>query len=132
MLRDARFCRQCAAMPSTSSLILGFVLAACAAMALVLWTAQGDTNEDGLLIAVFPPAASERTIMTAIAQADGSFVRASLPRNVVIAHSATPGFAQRLKANGAWLTYSEAPFGDGLAGCLALATVPFEPAVVGR
>jgi hypothetical protein len=115
-------------MPSTSTLISSFLLIAVAAMALVLWAAQGGTNEDGLLIAVFPPTASERTIMHAVVEAEGSFVRASLPETIIIAHSTQPGFADRLKAQGAWLTYSDAPFGNGLAGCLALATVPFERA----
>jgi hypothetical protein len=117
-------------MPSTSTLISSFLLIAVAAMALVLWVAQGEVNEDGLVIAVFPPTANERTIMQAVVEANGTFVRASLPETIVIAHSTQPGFADRLKAQGAWLTYSDAPFGNGLAGCLALATVPFEPAVL--
>lgn len=117
-------------MPSTSTLISSFVLIAVAAMALVLWASQGEANEDGLLVAVFPPTADERSIMQAVVAADGTFVRASLPETIVIAHSNEPGFADRLKAEGAWLTYSDAPFGDGLAGCLALATVPFERAEV--
>lgn len=117
-------------MPSTSTLISSFVLLSVAAMALVLWAAQGGANEDGLLIAVFPPTADERTIMQAVVAAEGTFVRASLPETIVIAHSRQPDFADRLKAEGAWLTYSDAPFGNGLAGCLALATVPFERAVV--
>jgi hypothetical protein len=115
-------------MPSTSTLISSFIVLAVAAMALVLSASQGEANEDGLLIAVFPPTADERSIMQAVVAAEGTFVRASLPETIVIAHSNEPGFADRLKAEGAWLTYSNAPFGDGLAGCLALATVPFERA----
>lgn len=98
-------------------------------MALVLWASQSQANEDGLLIAVFPPTVSERTIMQAVTEAGGTFVRASLPETIIIAHSETTGFADRLKNAGAWLTYGQAPFGDGLAGCLALATAPYEPAV---
>jgi hypothetical protein len=117
-------------MPSTSTLISSFLVAAFAAMALVLWASQGGANEDGLLIAVFPPTVDERSIMQAVVAAEGTFVRASLPATIVIAHSNEPGFADRLKAEGAWLTYSDAPFGDGLAGCLALATVPYERAAI--
>lgn len=117
-------------MPSTNALISGFLVAAFAAMALVLWASQGEANEDGLLIAVFPPTADERSIMQAIAAADGTFVRSSLPETTIIAHSNEPGFADRLKTEGAWLTYSDAPFGNGLAGCLALATVPLQGAEI--
>ncbi len=98
-------------------------------MALVLWSAQGSTDENGLLIAVFAPNASEHSIMQAISEAGGTYVRASLPETIVIAHSAQEGFADRLKDAGAWLTFSQAPFGDVMAGCLALATAPYEPAV---
>lgn len=114
------------AMPSTSTLINSFILAACAAMALVLWVSQGDAGEDGLLIAVFPPSTSQQQIMQAVVAADGAFVRSSLPESIVVAHSSTPGFADRLKAQGAWLTYAQAPFGPELGGCLVLASVPFE------
>lgn len=117
-------------MPSTGAVISSFILAACAAMALVLWVSQGDAGEDGLLIAVFPPTASEQQIMQAVVDAEGSFVRASLPRTIVVAHSSTPGFADRLKAQGAWLTYAQAPFGPELGGCLVLASAPYERTVV--
>lgn len=117
-------------MPSTSVLINSFILAACAAMALVIWVSQSDAGEDGLLIAVFPPTASERQIMQAVVAAEGSFVRTSLPETVIVAHSPTPGFAARLKAEGAWLTFAQPPFGPELGGCLALATIPYEPAIV--
>ncbi|MFK7793134.1 MAG: hypothetical protein AB8B88_10750 [Devosiaceae bacterium] len=116
-------------MPSTSTLLSGFILVAFAAMGLVLWAAQSQANEDGLVIAVFPPTASERVIMQAISGAGGTFVRASLPETIVVAHSQAPGLADRLKAHGAWLTYGQAPFGRELGGCLALASVPFEPAI---
>ncbi|MEM6381250.1 MAG: hypothetical protein AAF739_01130 [Pseudomonadota bacterium] len=109
-------------MPNSVTLVSGFVAAAIVSMAFVLWFAQGDANEDGLVLAVFPPMTSEATIMRSIALADGTYVRASLPASIIIAHSSHPGFADRLKSNGAWLTYSEAPFGDQLAGCMALAT----------
>ncbi len=115
-------------MPSTSTLISSFLLIAIGAMALVLWAAQGEANEDGLLIAVFPPTTNERTIMQAVVGAEGTFVRASLPETIVVAHSPQAGFAERLKAQGAWLTYSQAPFGPELGGCLVLASVPFERA----
>lgn len=118
-------------MPSNSTLIGSFILIAFAAMALVLWASQGDAGEDGLLIAVFPPTASERTIMQAVVAADGTFVRASLPESIVVAHSSEPGFADRLKAQGAWLTYAQAPFGPELGGCLVLASVPFERSEAG-
>lgn len=95
-------------------------------MALVLWASQGDASDDGLLIAIFPPTASEQQIMEAVVAADGSFVRSSLPQTIVVAHSETPGFARRLKAQGAWLTYAQAPFGPELGGCMVLATVPYE------
>lgn len=114
-------------MPSTSILISSFILAAMAAMALVLWASQGDAGEDGLLIAVFPPTTSERQIVEAVIAADGSLVRASLPETIVVAHSQTPGFAERLKRERAWLTYAQAPFGPELGGCLVLATAPYEP-----
>ena len=114
-------------MPSTSTLISSFILAAVAAMALVLWLSQGDAGEDGLLIAVFPPTANERQIIEAVIAAEGTYVRASLPETVVVAHSTTPGFAARLKRQGAWLTYAQAPFGPELGGCLVLATAPYEP-----
>jgi hypothetical protein len=116
-------------MPSNSILVSSFILAAVAAMALVLWSAQGPANEDGLLIAVFAPSASERSIMHAVSDSGGTFVRASLPATIIIAHSAQAGFADRLKDAGALLTFSQAPFGDQMAGCLALATAPYEPAV---
>ncbi|MBV6657547.1 MAG: hypothetical protein KI785_07240 [Devosiaceae bacterium] len=115
-------------MPSTPALLTAFTVATLLAMSLVLWMAQGGQNEDGLLIVVFPPAASEGQIMSAIANADGTFVRSSLPKTIVIAHSDQPGLEQRLKASGAWLTYSQAPFGGSLAGCMALAAAPYEPA----
>ncbi|MEM6710792.1 MAG: hypothetical protein AAF590_00730 [Pseudomonadota bacterium] len=115
-------------MPSSSALLSGFVIAATLAMGAVVWATQGGTNEDGLLIAVFPPTMSERAIMETLARADGRFVRPSLPATIVIAHSQTPGFAERLKAHGAWLTYSSALFGAGLGGCMALSTIPYEPA----
>ncbi len=115
-------------MPSSSTLIAGFLLVAVSAMVLVLWASQSDANEDGLMIAVFPPTANERTIMTAVVDAGGTYVRASLPETIIVAHSAEPGFAERLRAQGAWLTYGRSPFGEGLGGCLALATVPYQPA----
>lgn len=117
-------------MPSTSTLVNGFILATCAAMALVLWVSQGDAGEDGLLLAVFPPSASAQQIMQAIVAADGTYVRSSLPETIVVAHSNLPGFADRLKAQGAWLTYAQAPFGPELGGCMVLASAPYERAVV--
>ena len=114
-------------MPSTSALLGSFVLAACAAMALVLWASQSDAGRDGLLIAVFSPTTSERAIMQAIASAEGSYVRSSLPSSIVVAHGDQPGFGDRLKAQGAWLTYAQAPFGPELGGCMVLASVPSEP-----
>jgi hypothetical protein len=115
-------------MPSNSTLIGSFILIAFAAMALVLWASQRDAGEDGLLIAVFPPTASERTIIEAVVAANGTYVRSSLPESIVVAHSTQEGFAERLKAQGAWLTYAQAPFGPELGGCLVLASVPFERA----
>lgn len=117
-------------MPSTSVLINSFILVACAAMALVLWVSQGDAGEDGLLIVVFPPSASQQQIMEAVVAADGAFVRSSLPETIVVAHSSAPGFADRLKEQGAWLTYAQAPFGPELGGCLVLATAPYERTIV--
>ena len=70
-------------MPSASTLVSSFILAAIAAMALVLWVSQGEANEDGLLIAVFPPTASEFQIMRAVVASDGVYVRASLPETIV-------------------------------------------------
>ncbi|MEM1284543.1 MAG: hypothetical protein AAGH43_04090 [Pseudomonadota bacterium] len=119
-------------MPSTSTLISSFVVIAAAAMALVLWISQGEANEDGLLIAVFSPTATEREIMRAVTASDGVFVRSSLPETIVVAQSDSPGFADRLRSEGAWLTYGQSPFGPELAGCLALATAPFEPAELER
>ena len=84
------------------------------------------------MIAVFAPTADERTIMQAIVNAEGTFVRASLPDTIVIVHSNEAGFADRLRAQGAWLTYGQSPFGDQLAGCLVLATMPYEPALLVR
>lgn len=115
-------------MPSTSNLLLSFVCLSIAAMALVLWASQGEASEDGLIIAVFPPSTSERRIMEAVVAADGVLVRASLPQTVVVAHSLSPGFAARLKAQGVWLTYAQAPFGPELGGCMALASAPYAPA----
>jgi hypothetical protein len=117
-------------MPATNTLISSFIVAACTAMALVLWASQGDAGEDGLLIAVFPPTTSEHHIMQAVVAADGNFVRASLPQTIVVAHSSTPGFADRLKVQGAWLTYAQAPFGPELGGCLVLASAPYQRAEV--
>lgn len=94
----------------------------------MLWLTQDGTDENGLLIAVFSPLADEEQIMRSIVLADGVFVRASAPSNFVIAASDAHDFDQRLKTHGALLTYSQNPFGGQLAGCLALATVPFVPA----
>ena len=119
-------------MPSNTTLLLGFVCAAFVLMSAVLFVTQGEANEDGLIIAVFPPTARERAIMASLAAADASLVRTSLPRSVVVVHSDGADLRARLVANGAWLTYSRSPFGMELAGCMALSTVPFEPANLER
>ncbi|CAN0590737.1 unnamed protein product, partial [Ectocarpus sp. 12 AP-2014] len=79
---------------------------------------------------VFAPTTSERTIIEAVVASHGTYVRSSLPESIVVAHSTREGFAERLKAQGAWLTYAQAPFGPELGGCLVLASVPLERAVV--
>ena len=102
---------------SPGRLIGGFAIAAILAMAIVIYVSQASSSAAGILVAVFPPSIQQQETFSAIVAADGSFVRAGVPSNIVLASSETPGFAGRLKEQGALLVYSGPRFGYELAAC---------------
>ena len=61
----------------------------------------------GTAVAVFSPWASTADVFHSVIQADGSLVRpVSWLRRTWIVHSLEPGFAGRLREQGAWAVYS--------------------------
>ena len=102
---------------SPGRLIGGFAIVAILAMAFVIYISQASASAAGILVAVFPPTIEQDETFSAIVAADGAFVRAGTPANIVLAASETPGFAGRLKDEGALLVYAGPRFGYELAAC---------------
>lgn len=73
----------------------------------------------GKMLVVFQPGIAEDEIFARVVQAGGAPVRQTwLPFVWVVAADA-PGFAGRIKAEGALGAYGELPFSPQLAGCFA-------------
>ena len=92
---------------------------------LVLETARLPASGTGTVAVLFDPGRDGERNFRAILAAGGSPVRPVVGSLLWIAHSETPGFAGRLRAEGARAVYGELSFGPVFAGCFAY--VPSEP-----
>ena len=85
--------------------------------------ADADT---GTVVVVFSPTLGATELFEQIILADGSFVNpVSWWRNAWIVHSSEPGFAGRLRAQGAWGAFStDLLRPEALLSCFRIATQP--------
>lgn len=88
-------------------------------MALTLETVRLDDQASGKVAVLFWPTQDAETNFRAIAAAGGAPVRPVIGSAVWIAHSDTPGFVGRLRAQGARAAYGEIRFGPIFAGCFS-------------
>ncbi len=90
-------------------------LAGTAGLALL---ADRPDEASGDLVAVFPPGTGETQALAAVAMSDGSIRRGGPFGPIWLVTSATPGFAGRLRRQGARLVLPGLPFaGLSLGGC---------------
>lgn len=88
-------------------------------VALTIDSARLDDSASGKVAVLFWPSQSAEANFRAIAAAGGAPIRPVLGSTVWIAHSDTPGFVGRLRAQGARAAYSEIRFGPMFAGCFS-------------
>ncbi len=107
---------------------IGLVSGILAAAALVLWlggmaltleTVGLDDQASGKVAVLFWPTQDAEINFRAIAAAGGAPIRPVIGSAVWIAHSDTPGFVGRLRAQGARAAYGEIRFGPIFAGCFS-------------
>ncbi len=93
-------------MTDRSDQIIGSVLASAAGiLTLVMLLAGYHLPPDkGELGVVFPPWMDEAASMTAIVRAGGSIAAGTRFSNIVVAFAPDPGFSDRVREHGAWLT----------------------------
>lgn len=101
-------------------LAAGALLLWTGAMALVLRAAELPDDASGMLVAVFAPGTEAPAAFAAVLAAEGAPVRLTTPALGLLAYAETPGFAGRLRAQGAVLVLGDFPFGPVLAGCAGL------------
>ena len=97
--------------------LLAAVLFAWAGLvALVVRAADLPPKAAGTMVAVFPPGFDEADALAAVVRADGLPVRTTWLGNVWVVHGPAPGFAGRVREEGAWLALAAVPFEPGLLG----------------
>ncbi len=90
-------------------------------MALSMRSAALPPEATGKVLAVFPPGTDSDDIFAGLIRAGGKPLRKTWLDFVWVVSSSEPGFAGRLKAEGAIGTYAEMPITPQLAGCFAYA-----------
>ncbi len=103
------------------SIAAGVLLVWLVAMAIAMRAAALPDQASGAMIAVFPPGIGENGQITAIVNAGGKPVRQTWIGAVWVVEGDAPGYAGRLRQNGALAAYGELPFSPELAGCFAYA-----------
>jgi hypothetical protein len=78
-------------------------------------------DASGTMLAVFDPGIAEDTIFASLLAAGGKPVRRTWLPFIWVVSGTGPGFAGRLRDQGALGTYRELPFAPTLAGCFAFA-----------
>ena len=88
-------------------------------------TTLRDTDS-GTVVVVFSPLLSSRAVFQKVIDADGAMVRPVVwARHMWVVRSVEPGFAGRLRANGAWGVYSTNLLSaDALWSCLRITKAP--------
>ena len=76
----------------------------------------GVCEAAGTMVTVFPPGFDEADALAAVVRADGLPVRTTWLGNVWVVHGPAPGFAGRVREEGAWLALAAVPFEPGLLG----------------
>jgi hypothetical protein len=89
------------------------------AMAGTMLAGRASDEEAGTLLAVFPPSTSPNNVFGQIILAGGKPIRPTWVRGTWVVHGDEPGFAGRLKAQGAIGAYRNSPVLPQLAGCFA-------------
>jgi hypothetical protein len=91
-----------------------------AMVALVRAAALGP-DASGTVLAVFEPGTAEDAVFSKLIAAGGRPVRRTWLPFVWVVSGGEPGFAGRLKGQGALGAYGELPFAPAIAGCFAYA-----------
>jgi len=81
----------------------------------------------GTVFAIFAPGTSGATALSTIIRAGGLPIRQNLGGMVWTAHGTAPGFAGRLRRQGAMAVLDEFPFSPQLGGCIVYAKSPRSP-----
>lgn len=90
----------------------GLVLLAVTALAMLLLSLRPPGSEQvGVL---FPPWATFEEVAVAVGEAGGRLIRAGSFDNLVVAHAASPQFAEKIAEAGAWAVFDPLVLG----GCL--------------
>lgn len=91
---------------SKNDILLSGLLTSAAALMTFLFLAIGHhlPPDQGELGVVFPPWTSEAEAVSAIVEAGGALAGGTRVSNIIVAVASDPGFAQRVRDNGAWLT----------------------------
>lgn len=113
------------------ALLLGGAVAAVwlVAMALTLKDAQLPAEADGTVLAVFPPGSSDDVMFGAVVRAGGEPLRSTWIGFAWVARSTDPGFAGRLRSEGAKAVFGDLPVGPVLGGCAAVSSDSDRPSV---
>lgn len=94
-------------------MLVAAVLAVASTLPLGWLEAQPRASSD--VAAIFAPWVGAGGAIERIARAGGATVRTGIAGNIVVAHGDDPAFADRLRAEGAWLIVDPVALG----GCLA-------------
>jgi hypothetical protein len=103
------------------TLFAGTLLATGLAMAGVMYAGRATEAEAGTLLVVFPPSTRPNSVFGKIILAGGKPIRPTWVNGTWVVHGDEPGFAGRLKAQGAIGAYRNSPVLPQLAGCFAYA-----------
>jgi hypothetical protein len=90
-------------------------------MIVLVRAAALDPDASGNMLAVFNPGTDEDEVFASLVAAGGRPVRRTWLPFVWVVSGSEPGFAGRLKRQGALGAYGELPFAPALAGCFAFA-----------
>jgi hypothetical protein len=92
----------------------------------IVWMADQPNGRAGIFTVVFPPGTSMTERFLRIHAAGGAVVRGGTLPGFAVGHSDRPGFAGRLRAQGAWLVLTPGAFQfSALGGCFP--TEIFDP-----
>ena len=95
------------------------LLATALAMAGTMLAGRASDEEAGTLLAVFPPSTRPNNVFGRIILAGCKPIRPTWVHGTWVVHGDDPGFAGRLKAQGAIGAYRNSPVMPQLAGCFA-------------